>query len=209
MKVHLYFLLALLLLCSCKRNDNLQMRIAGTVSARFNGQKMYLLPLPHPTPQNVDSTYIKNGQFTFTVPADSSMYDITISNKANAMTQRLLVIAEKGELRVHIDTTSTSSGTILNDRLQQWKEEMERVRREQVFISNKMMASENNKQILESLQNRQDSLVKGFRESTFLFVKQNINPLGGFIFFSMNELFNENQISRLKSLGIEKWKPKG
>jgi len=209
MKVHLYILLAFMLLCSCNRNDNLQMRIAGTISTRFNGQKMYLLPLPHPTPQNVDSTYIKNGQFTFIVPADSSMYDITISNKANAMTQRLLVIAEKGELRVHIDSISTSCGTKLNDRLQQWKEEMERGRREQVFISNKMMAHENDKQISALLQNRQDSLVKGFQETTFLFVKQNINPLGGFIFFSMNELFNENQISRLKSLGIEKWKPKG
>lgn len=71
------------------------MNIEGVVSSEYNGQIIYLVPRPHPTPETVDFAYIVNGTFSFSIPADSAIYDIVISRRANAPIQRLLIVAEK------------------------------------------------------------------------------------------------------------------
>jgi hypothetical protein len=208
MKGSLYMMLLLLLLSACNGKGEAQMKIEGTVSSQYDGQKIYLLPLPHPTPQNVDSTVIRNGHFAFSVPADSSFYDITISRKANAQTQRLLIIAEKGKLNVEVGMVSSARGTLLNDRLQHWKEAMEGAQKTESVLSHRMMLCGDDAVMANQLQTQCDSVTKAFGNTTYQFIGENINPLGCFIFMNMSSLLTEQQIDQLKASGIEQWKPK-
>ena len=57
------------------------------------------------------------------------------------------------------------------------------------------------------LRGQRDSIYESFGDSTFCFIKQNLNPLGGYLFMTLEHMFNEQQANDLKRLGIEKWKP--
>lgn len=175
---------------SCRSN---MLIIKGEAPIRYNGQTIFLVPRPNPAPDTVDSTKIINGKFKFRVLADSiHMCDITISRKANARIEKLLIAIESGTLHVNMDTISYAYGTPLNDDLQKWKEAMS--------ISGR-------KALEVTLKTQRQEIYDNFGETTFKFVKRNINPMGGYIFMMMEPLFDSLQMAQLKSLGIENWKP--
>ena len=92
MNKHFFYLILLFCISSCQPIAKKLMNIEGVVSSEYNGQIIYLVPRPHPTPETVDSAYIVNGTFSFSIPADSAIYDIVISRRANAPIQRLSLI---------------------------------------------------------------------------------------------------------------------
>lgn len=203
-----YLTILLFVVCGCQTADKKTMLIKGEISSDYNGQIVYLVPRPHPTPETVDSVSIENGIFTFTVPADSTIYDITISRKAKANVQRLLIIAEKGILEVKIAISSSSCGTPLNDQLQHWKEQMEVSGQKAILLSQKISEIKDNRQLIEALKEEREKIYENFSDSTFNFIKRNQNPLGGYLFMTMGNMFNEQQRNELKKLGIDKWKTK-
>ena len=71
------------------------------------------------------------------------MCDITISRKANARIEKLLVAIEPGKLHVKMDTVSCSYGTPLNDDLQKWKEAMNISGRRALGATKKISTTEN------------------------------------------------------------------
>ena len=183
------------------------MNIEGVVSSEYNGQIIYLVPRPHPTPETVDSAYIVNGTFSFSIPADSAIYDIVISRRANAPIQRLLVVAEEGTLHTNMGMNSSGTGTPLNNQLQHWKEQMESAGEKAALLSQKINKNKKDSTITAILKKQRDSIYESFGDSTFCFIKQNLNPLGGYLFMTLEHMFNEQQANDLKRLGIEKWKP--
>lgn len=183
------------------------MNIEGVVSSEYNGQIIYLVPRPHPTPETVDSAYIVNGTFSFSIPADSAIYDIVISRRANAPIQRLLIVAEEGTLHANMDMNSSGIGTPLNNQLQHWKEQMESAGEKAALLSQKINKNKKDNTITAILKKQRDSIYESFGDSTFCFIKQNLNPLGGYLFMTLEHMFNEQQANDLKRLGIEKWKP--
>lgn len=190
MNKHFFYLAVWsIILGSCQSAQRQTMYIDGLISPEHNGQIMYLVPRPRSTPETVDSVFIKDGSFAFSVPADSAIYDLTISRRAKANIQRLLLVAEPGTLHVSMGANSSATGTPLNDQLQHWKEQME--------AAGKKAAT---------MKQQRDSIYRDFGDSTFCFIKQNMNPLGGYLFMTLENQFTEQQLDELKKLGIERWK---
>ena len=220
MNKHFFYLILLFCISSCQPITKKMMNIEGVVSSEYNGQIIYLVPRPHPTPETVDSAYIVNGTFSFSIPADSAIYDIVISRRANAPIQRLLIVAEEGTLHANMGMNSSGTGTPLNNQLQHWKEQMESAGEKAALLSQKINKNKKdstftgrfNKNKKDStitaiLKKQRDSIYESFGDSTFCFIKQNLNPLGGYLFMTLEHMFNEQQANDLKRLGIEKWKP--
>lgn len=117
-------LLAAMLATGCHTiNDNDGgCHIYGTANPRFNGKKIYLVPLQgQVTAEQVDSFIVNNGQFEFHV-APGEMKIIRVDYHVRLGVEDLLVVAESGRIEVSIDSVSYGKGTPQNDSLQQWKE---------------------------------------------------------------------------------------
>ena len=109
-----------------KRIVNGKCHIMGTINPKFNGKKIFLVPMTRPaTMETVDSMVVADGKFTFT--ADTcDLRVIRIDYHYRTGVQDLLVVTEPGDLVVNIDSISSWKGTPQNDSLQAWKERTER-----------------------------------------------------------------------------------
>ena len=116
------FVLAALLgvlLFSCSHPD--RYRIHGRVTSNdLEGIQIFLVPVGHEEPWNVDSVYIHNHEFFF--KGDKHwMCTIRLDRYHRDKGQNLLVATEPGDIYVTIGPDSSGGGTPLNDSLQVWK----------------------------------------------------------------------------------------
>ena len=113
----------------CKSENKIvngKCHIMGTINPKFNGKKIFLVPMTRPaTMETVDSMVVENGKFEFT--ADTcDLRVIRIDYHYRTGVQDLLIVTEPGDLTVNIDSISSCKGTPQNDSLQAWKERTER-----------------------------------------------------------------------------------
>ena len=116
------FVLAALLgvlLFSCSHPD--RYRIHGRVTSNeLEGVQVFLVPVGHEEPENVDSVVIRNHEFFF--QGDRHwMCAIRLDRYHRDKGQNLLVATEPGDIYVTIGPDSSGGGTPLNDSLQVWK----------------------------------------------------------------------------------------
>lgn len=202
------FLIVMMLLCAVGCRPSATMIIRGTAPAECEGLNVYLVPQPFPKAEEVDSTVIREGRFEFRVDASQErMCDITISLKSRVPFQRLLIAIEQGELEVVIDTISVGGGTPMNDDLTEWKNVMTEAGtradelRAQILVEDDQAVIDSLKQEME-----QGYTVAGLR--TVEIIERNLNPMGGFVYQSIERMLDEATRQRLIDLGIEEWKPK-
>lgn len=202
------FLIVMMLLCAVGCRPSATMIIRGTAPSECEGLNVYLVPQPFPKAEEVDSTVIREGRFEFRVDASQErMCDITISRKSRVPFQRLLVAIEQGELEVVIDTISVGGGTPMNDDLTEWKNVMTEAGtradelRAQILVEDDQAVIDSLKQEME-----QGYAVAGLR--TVEIIERNLNPMGGFVYQSIERMLDEATRQRLIDLGIEEWKPK-
>lgn len=202
------FLIVMMLLCAVGCRPSATMIIRGTAPAECEGLNVYLVPQPFPKAEEVDSTVIREGRFEFRVDASQErMCDITISLKSRVPFQRLLIAIEQGELEVVIDTISVGGGTPMNDDLTEWKNVMTEAGtradelRAQILVEDDQAVIDSLKQEME-----QGYAVAGLR--TVEIIERNLNPMGGFVYQSIERMLDEATRQRLIDLGIEEWKPK-
>ena len=202
------FLIVMMLLCAVGCRPSATMIIRGTAPSECEGLNVYLVPQPFPKAEEVDSTVIREGRFEFRVDASQErMCDITISLKSRVPFQRLLVAIEQGELEVVIDTISVGGGTPMNDDLTEWKNVMTEAGtradelRAQILVEDDQAVIDSLKQEME-----QGYAVAGLR--TVEIIERNLNPMGGFVYQSIERMLDEATRQRLIDLGIEEWKPK-
>ena len=121
MKKILLFIAAVMLM-SCTSNKGHKFTINGSVpSTQFDGKKIYLVPYEGSNKSNVDSTIIKDGQFTF--QGDTERICIIKTEILQGLDlQDLLVVTEEGDIMVKMDKNSSCHGTKQNEQLQQWKD---------------------------------------------------------------------------------------
>jgi|SRR5574344_7220 hypothetical protein len=119
-KILLFIIAALLVSCTCHLKP--RFTINGVVpSNKYDGNKVYLVPVKGDNPSNVDSTIISNGKFSF--EGDTERVSIIrVKPALRFELQDLLVVTEKGTTTVKLDSNSTSTGTQQNEQLQQWKD---------------------------------------------------------------------------------------
>ena len=113
-------LLPAALLCSCDRSD--EYRIHGRVTSNdLEGVRIFLVPVGHEEPENVDSLEIHNHEFSFK-GRKHWMCAIRLHRLYRDKGQNLLVATEPGDIYVTIGPNSTGGGTPQNDSLQVWKD---------------------------------------------------------------------------------------
>lgn len=121
MKKTVIFLLlaALVATVSCGRRD--EYRIHGRVTSNeLEGIQVFLVPLGHEEPWNVDSVKIRNHEFFFK-GREHWMCEIRLDKYNRDKGQNLLVATEPGDIYVTIGPDSSGGGTPQNDSLQVWK----------------------------------------------------------------------------------------
>ena len=107
------------MLASCGRD---QYRIHGRVTSNdLEGIQIFLVPVGHEEPENVDSVYIRNHEFEFK-GKKHWMCAIRLDRYHRDKGQNLLVATEPGDIYVTIGPDSHGGGTPQNDSLQVWKE---------------------------------------------------------------------------------------
>ena len=109
-----------LLLFSCSHSD--RYRIHGRVTSNeLEGVQVFLVPVGHEEPENVDSVVIRNHEFFF--KGDRHwMCAIRLDRYHRDKGQNLLVVTEPGDIYVTIGPDSSGGGTPMNDSLQVWKD---------------------------------------------------------------------------------------
>ncbi len=116
--------------------EDTKCHIHGVIPEKYNGKKIFLVPLTNDTRYNVDSVVIKNGKFDFT--SDTLMMaKILVDYHYRLGVEPLLVVVEPGEINVVIDSISSANGTPQNDSLDQWK-----TRKQQHDFQYTLMSSE-------------------------------------------------------------------
>ena len=130
MKKALFLTAALfaVLLSSCNRAG--EYRIHGRVTSNdLEGIQVFLVPVGHEEPENVDSVKIHNHEFAF--KGDKQwMCTIRLDRHHRDKGQNLLVVTEPGDIYVTIGPDSSGGGTPQNDSLQVWKDLTIRTNRE-------------------------------------------------------------------------------
>ena len=112
-------LLAAAVFAACGRD---QYRIHGRVTSNeLEGVRVFLVPVGHEEPENVDSLEIHNHEFSFK-GREHRMCTIRLHRNHRDKGQNLLVATEPGDIYVTIGPDSHSGGTPLNDSLQVWKD---------------------------------------------------------------------------------------
>ena len=109
-----------------KRIVNGKCHIMGTINPKFNGKKIFLVPMTRPATIETDDTMaVAAGKIEIT--ADTcDLRVIRVDYHFRIGVQDLLVVTEPGDLVVNIDSISSCKGTPQNDSLQAWKERTER-----------------------------------------------------------------------------------
>ena len=118
----IWILAALLCAClfSCTPAD--QYRIHGRVTSNdLEGIQIFLVPVGHEEPENVDSVKIHNHEFAFK-GRKHWMCTLRLDRHHRDKGQNLLVVTEPGDIFVTIGPDSSGGGTPLNDSLQVWKD---------------------------------------------------------------------------------------
>lgn len=119
----IFFSLFLCLIVAASCTDDNSLVIEGKINTdAFEGSKVYIIAPEGATQKYEDSTVIRNGRFSFNLPADSmGLRTLTVPGKGNAAIEDLIFVKEKGKLDVVMATKSHSTGTRLNKILMDWK----------------------------------------------------------------------------------------
>jgi len=113
-------LLSAILFTACNNDD--EYRIHGRVTSNdLEGIRVFLVPVGHEEPENVDSLEIHNHEFSFK-GKEHRLCEIRLHRYYRDKGQNLLVATEPGDIYVTIGPNSTGGGTPLNDSLQVWKD---------------------------------------------------------------------------------------
>jgi hypothetical protein len=118
----LLLLSLIILIISCKNQSSFIIE-GSLTNENYNGSIVYLVALDAPVTRNVDSTFIRNGRFTFKLKPDSTIAKIVrVPLRYPFAVEDLVVIPETGILNVKLSENSHGEGTRLNEVLQQWKD---------------------------------------------------------------------------------------
>ncbi|WP_085536679.1 DUF4369 domain-containing protein [Massilibacteroides vaginae] len=190
------------LLCCCLfscQTKQASYTIAGTVSGNdYENEVVYLVPLEGATVENVDSTYIRDGEFRFSGKIDTpSIYIIRTRPIVRLKLEEVLVVVEPGEIQVKLESTSSTAGTILNNALQEWKERKSSYELKRNHLSSLLNQTDKP----EIIKNEISTIDSDFSKYNYSFVKENKkNIVGSFVFKMTRALLSSEQIVDLEEL---------
>ena len=125
MKQILYVAFALffsVIIFSCGGGKNYE--IKGMIAnPSLDGEYVYLQKIENDALQTVDSALVKDQRFKFTGIADSAVIrEISFGNKGTGLAPVVFVL-QQGHMEAYVDTFSTMTGTVDNDKLTEFHED--------------------------------------------------------------------------------------
>ena len=195
----LFFVGILLGLSSCSNNYTIE----GTVDKMADGAMVLLQKQINESFVSLDSTYVKNGKFTFRGKQDTAtMALLTMESREKLPYTPALFILENGILKVNIDTISSVSGTELNDRFRDYMKsrfatdkKMELLSREYVtdYLSGTLTDS-----TFAKLKGQFSSEESKLRTLTQEYIQNNTDNISGvYVFLQNNYLFSAEEQSSI------------
>jgi hypothetical protein len=179
---------------ACSKKD--YFKITGELPDKsFDGEKIYFVPLINAPLERVDSTVIKNGQFTFEGHVDSTeIYIIRGRPLVRLSLQELLIVKEPGIINANLNHNSFAGGTALNDSLEHWKQK--KITSEILLVNCRTKYNATADTIQQALFKQQaDSLKKGIASFNYNFVKNNqTNVVGEMVYKFTKKTFTPEQI---------------
>lgn len=175
-------MLIFLLFCSaCTENKSV---IEGKLPNKsYDNEVVYLVPFKGATKETVDSALIKDGSFRFILKPkkQNQVFIVRVKPLLRLSLQDLLIISEPGTVYVNLNSSSSASGTPLNQTLQQWKEK--KFVYDSTFYSfNRQYRKETDESVKKRLQSELDELNKEYKTyEDSLIEKNRDNPAGQFI----------------------------
>lgn len=172
--------------CQDKKSDKV-CHIKGTIDQKYDGKRIFLVPLTDSRKEVVDSVVIKDGKFEF--ESDTAMMaKILLDYHVRMNTEPLLVVVEPGEVNVNIGSTSSAKGTPQNDSLQQWKvRKQEHDQRISLMTAEiKRLKEEKQQSAADALTLRKDSFHLAFKNYTR---QMTANMKSGILFDFLSRLY--------------------
>jgi hypothetical protein len=182
-RIILFLVFLIISVSSCKNYQTF--KVEGIVANKiFNGSIVYLVALDAPITKNVDSTIIKNGSFSFTIRADSTVAKILrVPLKYPYAVEDLVVITEPGTIQVVLNEKSSGKGTRLNEILQQWKEDKHLFDSVQWSLFKYKDLSKLRKETFDSLMNTSNKQMNSFLSGVIKTIDENLyNGIGLLLF---------------------------
>lgn len=168
-KTILFSILAFMacLFFGCQNKSDKLCRIKGTIDEKYNGKKIFMVPLTDSRKEVVDSVVIENGKFEF--ESDTMMIaKILVDYHFRMGTEPILVVVEPGEVNVKIGSTSSAGGTPQNDSLQQWKVHKQEFDQRMMLMSAEIrrLSDEGQQSAADALKQSRDSFNIAFKNYT-------------------------------------------
>jgi hypothetical protein len=185
--INCVFGIVIMLFTNCANNSTV---IKGRLpSDDYDKQAVYWVPLKEEHPMPVDSSHIDKNAFQLVISPRNrnKMGIVRLRPEYRLDLQDILIFTEPGTIHIDLDKNSSSSGTPLNQTLQQWKE------KKRTYDSTAYS-------LRRSYNNEQDELEKARFQSNFeenkevyriymdsLIERNKDNPVGQFIGSLMNK----------------------
>lgn len=198
-KTVLYILFLFLIVSSCTQNNRFS--IEGKLPDKtYDGEWIFLVPLVNAPVERVDSTVIKNGEFSFSGKVNEpEIFIIRTRPLLRLSLQELLVVKEPGQIQAYIGQNSSAKGTALNDSLQNWKDQKQRFDYQTTVLQKNI--SDDSAIEKDSIQIQIDRLTAKKGNYYFNFSKNNRNNVvGKLVIRMMKGSFTSEQ---RKELGIQ------
>jgi hypothetical protein len=178
--------LPVLIIVAAACNNYQTFRVEGRVEdATLNGSKIYFVALDGPISRDVDSTYIKDGRFTFKRRADSLCVKILrVPIRYPNAVEDLVVVTEPGTLNAVLSDNSHGQGTHLNNILQEWKNK-KRAYDSTQFDLYSMKNRAENPVVADSLMKVSEAISKSFMSEMISLMNDNLQNGIGLLLFKV------------------------
>lgn len=163
----------------------------------YEGEQVYLVPLQGATQENVDSVAVEQGTFRFVRESPQpQLFILRMRPQLRLDIQELLVVVEKGEVTVRLDSVSVARGTPLNDTLQEWKEQKAEWDATQRWLRSIFPSANAEQQ--EEISRRKEEIMQKSSTYNYTFVKNNKdNVVGAFVYSMIKGSLSPEQIETL------------
>lgn len=214
MKKFIYLFIMAAVVLSCEQNK--EYAINGSITdAAFEGTKVFLQQMTDDAMITTDTAEVKDGKFTFTGVADTTMLRfISLDEGVNpSQESRIPVLIEAGKLTVTFDSVVTVKGTKVNESFTDFRmkqRELGKSIREVVERYNNAMASGTMSDTLDAEINKSyESINNQMTDLNFNFIKDNIkNDLGKYSFMASSSMFEPEKQKEILSLADDDFKAK-
>jgi len=128
--------LLLIIICYAGCTENVSFIKGQLPDATCDNDIVYLVPFEGASAKTVDSTFIQGSRFQFKIKQNkhNQIFIIRVKPLLRLNLQDILIISEPGTIFVNLNNNSSSSGTPMNETLQQWKERKQNGKKQKFTI---------------------------------------------------------------------------